>query len=130
MKPYVTISVLALIIFQIAILPGCKKDKITGPATKLGGVRNWHRIYSSYGNLGDTSYYLHDTSFAISIIDGSTVKFKYIEEYQKTDSAKELLWFSGVGYTVIYYYNKDSISIYGIESTNHYGGHEFIYFTY
>ncbi|MCD6010267.1 MAG: hypothetical protein K0Q79_129 [Flavipsychrobacter sp.] len=118
------------VLLLFAVLSGsCKKQKNTEPGkssytAKMGGARNWHRshYYHASGVHFPTpineSYFLPDTSFALTIIDDTTIQFKSKTfQYEQTDTTNEIYFFGSayffykyhVGEGVAYYYKKDSI---------------------
>ncbi len=105
-----------------------KKDNETPPAAAItdgmAGVRNWHgnHYYDASGIHFPTPVhefsYFPDTSFAVTIIDDTTIQaMGTTYMYQQTDSAKQIHFFGtayfyyeyGMGTGVAYYYAKDSI---------------------
>ncbi len=139
-----------------SVILACKKSDKPKPAalpkaatytSAMGGARNWHRShYYVAGGIDfpvpiNEFYYLPDTSFAVGIINDSTIKFltdTFL--YEQTDSAKQIHFF-GTGWTfftynsgrgVAYYYAKDSI-VYGfgdVHGTSDYWTKKDICYTY
>lgn len=86
----------------------------------LGTVRNWHGHYYYASGTSYTSRALPDTSFAVSVINDTTVScmgtsFKYVS----SDSARQVHYFGfakayyeygpGRGEGIAYFYDADSI---------------------
>ncbi len=107
------------------VFSACKKHNVNPSYTaKMGGVRNW-RGYHQYDAGGvnfptpvHEYYTFPDSSFALGIVDDSTVKYKgYDYKLQATDTALKIYFFGtalyyyqhhmGTGF--MYYYEKDSI---------------------
>lgn len=109
----------------------CSKPKPVPPppplptyTSAMGGVRNWHgsHYYNASGPHFPTPinefYYLPDTSFAITVLDDTTIQYLGTAfKYNSTDTTKQIYFFGmaaafyqyGMGTGVAYYYAKDSI---------------------
>ena len=92
--------------------------------SKMGGVRNWHgsHYYTASGIHFPTSvhesYNYHDTSFALTIVGDSSIRFRDSTfKYDQTDATNGIYFFGtayyyyeyGMGTGVAYYFAKDSI---------------------
>lgn len=128
MRLQLTTTFLIALLFTIAI-SACKKkdnDKPTASSKTagMGGVRNWHgsHYYDASGMHFPTPvhefYYYPDTSFALTVVDDTTIEFwgnRY--QYSSTDTPNQVYFFGtayyyyqyGMGRGVAYYYAKDSI---------------------
>lgn len=134
MLPKFPVKVLSALLL-VFIIASCKKDEVPPAPTpsetssytsKMGGVRKWHgsNYYHASGpNVGtvDNFYYYPDTSFAITVVDDTTIQYwgtKYT--HSRTDTANQIYYFGdayyfyayGMGKGIAYFYAKDSI-VYG-----------------
>ncbi len=136
---YKFIITLLVMSIPFTIFSGCKKSKSTPSPSSvpmatytsaMGGVRNWHGSYYYYHYFNpsvfpgatniDTFYYYPDTSFAVTVVDDSTIQvFGNTYGHFLTDSVKQIHYF-GTAWTyfkyesgrgVAYFYDKDSIAI-------------------
>lgn len=116
-------------LFFVLSFSACRKSHNAKPTTSsktsgMGGVRNWHgsHYYDASGihfpTLVHEFYYYPDTSFALTVVDDTTIDFMgstYI--YSSTDTPNNIYFFGtanyyyqyGMGTGVAYFYLKDSI---------------------
>jgi hypothetical protein len=118
-----------LLLFSCVLLCNCKKKTASpGYTAKMGGVRHWHHYYSESRSpqnspSWDTSYTFPDTSFAIAVMNDSTINvLGHVYVYEQTNSFYNTYYFGdrynsgfnffiyGSGNGVVYYYKKDSIA--------------------
>ncbi len=122
-KKLVLISLLAISIAS------CKKEESAKPTSAtltsgMTGVRNWrgYHYYYAYGphypTTIDEYYNLRDTSFALTIVNDSTIEYMgETFQYNTTDSTKKIHFFGNaaafyryfMGTGVAYFYAADSI---------------------
>lgn len=119
----------ALLLLLTVIIWGCKKDgspTSSKPSytAKMGGIRNWHGSHYYYASgphfpaTINEFYYYPDTSFAVTVIDDSTIQYGGgVIKYDQADTINKIYFFGqaynfyhyNAGGGVAYYYAKDSI---------------------
>jgi len=124
-----TSQILLLALLLIIALPACKKKDsakptVSAPTSGMGGTRNWHgsHYYDASGMHFPAPvhefYYYPDTSFAITVINDTTIQYLgSTYQYSGTDTPNQVLFFGtanyfyqyGMGAGVAYYYSRDSI---------------------
>jgi hypothetical protein len=131
----------------------CKKDANKDPASannnstsytqNMGGTRTWHRYYhvtTSYpgATYSDTTMYYADTSFAVTVINSSTLNIMDSNfVFERTDSSNTIYYFGsaweyyqyGNGTGLVYYPKEDSI-VYVKGTYSHNGTNDLVYYTY
>ena len=138
MTRYFTLAIVIPICCVVALVGGCnkksKKDAAPNYTEKMGGVRNWHgwRKYNrsnAYEPPFDTSYSYPDTSFALTLVNGTTINFFGKDyEYDTVNSDKDTYYYGGGfnglhrvnGAGLIYELEKNSIQFVA-RSTSHNG---------
>lgn len=118
------IAVLSIIAFAACSKKDNAKPATTSKTSGMGGVRHWHgsHYYDASGMHFPTPvhefYYYPDTTFAINILDDTTIEFMgSTYQYSATDTPNRIRFFGtatyyykyGMGKGVAYYYAKDSI---------------------
>jgi len=120
-----TTLVLLCLASLVMLFSNCRKTSTQQWYTsKMGGMRNWtgSYLYQASGIHFPTPinefYYHPDTSFAVLVVDNSTIQFmNSVFTYEQTDTARQIYYFGtaylyyqyNVGTGVAYYYAKDSI---------------------
>jgi hypothetical protein len=116
-------------LFFALSLSACRKNDsakptISSKTSGMGGVRHWQgsHYYDASGIHFPTPvhefYYYPDTSFALTVVDDTTIDFMgHTYQYTRTDTPAQIYFFGtayyyyqyGMGNGVAYYYSKDSI---------------------
>jgi len=124
---------ISLLLLSLFLVISCRKNEpvlppsppaAAAPVADMGGTRLWHRSYYDYHQYHtDTvpvtiSYTYPDTSFALTIVNDTTVLLKgknYV--YDRTDTARRARFFGTIytayeynaGEGVAYFYERDSL---------------------